>query len=229
MGFTVPTEFPKAGAKYEPIPPDNHLGILIGWIDLGTHMESYQGGPLKANRKVKLQWELPGVSRSDGSTAVISAKYNFSLHEKASFRKVLDAWMGADWPTRFKGQSFEFLLLQPALVLVEQNKDKDDPTRVFSFVKQVGRVPKGMPVPEPTKSTFWLDLDAKLLPEKLSFYDAQAIRESNEFKAGGFRDDAPKPDGRNGNGNGANGHGPHALPPPTTMPHPDDDDNAPPF
>jgi hypothetical protein len=204
--MNVPTDFSKTQAtNYEPVPADNHVGILIGITDLGTHMESYKGAPPKPKRKIRLQWELPDVTRADGSTATISAKYTYSMHENASFRQVLDKWLGAGWPEQHKGQSWEFLLEMPAMVQVEQVKEEGDSDRVFSVVAGVSKVPARLAndLPKATRDSFFLDLDDKHLPEKLSLKDAEYIRESSEYKAGGFKDEAPRP-GQGGYGQGGN-------------------------
>lgn len=202
MGLTIPQVLDQpTGSKFELVPADNHVAITIGVTDLGTHTETYQGQAPKKVKKIRIQWELPHVKREDGSTATISKKFTFSFHEKSNFRKLLDKWLGLNWHTQVKGGTLEFLLGQPAMVQVDHSPNKNDPTRMYADVVNVAKVPKGMPIPEATKDTFYLDLDAKHLPEKLSVYDAEFIRQSDEFKAGGFTDLAPKKD-ENGNGNG---------------------------
>jgi hypothetical protein len=233
MSLTIPQSFENAGSvQYEPIPEDNHIGILVGITDLGTHQESYQGAPPKLVRKVRFQWELPHVDRADGTKATISAKYNFSFHEKSSFRQMLDKWLGSNWHEKLKGGSLEALLGTSAMVNIVHQKFRDGSDRIYSSVSAVTKVPKGMPVPDATKDTFYLDLDTKELPAKLSLRDAEMIRMSREYVAGGFKDDAPKP-GQNGNGHGY-GNGKTPGTPPTTnlptaeaMPVPDGDE--PPF
>jgi hypothetical protein len=197
MSMNVPTDFSKFnGKEFTPIPADNYPGVCIGVIDLGTHMDSYQGQEPKPNRKVKIQWELPSHRKEDGKTAVMSARYNLSFYENSGLRKMLNAWLGNDWPERFKGQSLQFLIGLPAMVNVECGPSKRDPNRKTNWVGSVTRYPKGMPAPEPEKDTFWLDLDDKHLPAVLSTWDAETIRESREYKAGGFTDDAPRPDNK---------------------------------
>jgi hypothetical protein len=228
MGLSIPQSFDASGRKFEPVPADNHVGILIGVTDLGTHVEQYPGQPAKRVKKVRLQWELPHVKRDDGSTATISAKYTFSFHEKSNFRKLLDQWLGANWHTQVKGGTLEFLLGTPAMVQVDHVPNKSQPGSTYAKVVNVAKVPRGMPVPEPTKDHFYLDLDTKTLPEKLSRWDAEMIRESDEYLAGGFTDNAPTPDqNSNGysNGNGKAKHNDEHLPPVGVMPNPVADAN----
>jgi hypothetical protein len=195
MSFAVPTDFSQtSSANFEPVPADNHIGICVGVLELGTHMESYQGATPKPVRKIKLQFELPGVDRSDGKTAVISATYNYSLHEKSTFRKLLDGWLGTDWPERSKGKSWDFLLTLPAMVNVESGPSKRDPGRTVSWIANVSKFPKGLPAPTVSRDTVFLDLSAKTLPETLNSYDAEKIRASQEYLAGGFDDRAPRPE-----------------------------------
>jgi hypothetical protein len=201
--MTIPTDFSKqSSANFVPIPADNHLGVLIGITDLGTHMESFQGGTPAAKRKVRLQFELPNVKRPDGSTATISKEYTYSFHEKANFRKLLDTWLGADWTGKHKGENLGFLLNMPAMVQVEQVPARENPEEKISLIQSIGKVPSFAPKVEPTRDTFFLDLDDRHLPATLSLKDAEKIRQSHEYKAGGFRDEARRPGQTYGNGSG---------------------------
>lgn len=197
MALTIPTA-PTNNGTFTPIPADNHVGVCIGVIDLGTHSESFQGGPPKTVRKVKIVFELPEVTKPDGQTATISKTYNLSMHEKSGFRKDMEAWIGAKALAENTGKGLDFLLERGGLVNVEEGTDKADPNRKFSFVKGISKLPKGMPEPHPTRDTFILDLDSKFLPPELSAYDAERIRVSREYLAGGFTDEAPRPDAGKG-------------------------------
>lgn len=201
--MAVPTDFSRPQGQSFLVPADNHLGILIGITDLGTHMESYQGGPEKPVRKIRLQWELPTVKKADGSTATISKQFNYSLSDKAHFRKLLDTWLGKDWTEKHKGESWEFLLGIAGMVQVEHIPSTREPGRTMAIVQSVGKVPSWANPPEPTRDTFFLDLDGKHLPAHLSYWDAEKIRESKEYRAGGFKDEAPREaPGQGGNGSG---------------------------
>lgn len=199
MSFGVPTDFSNAnGTNFEPIPADNHVGVCIGVLDMGTHEESFQGGPARVVRKIKVQFELPGVVRTDGKAAIISATYNCSMNEKATFRKVLDAWLGVGWTDLYRGRPWDFLIGLPAMVLVESGPGKRDPGRTVTWIGTVAKFPKGLPAPAPTRDRCYLDLGGKVLPETLSVWDAEKIRQSAEYRAGGFDDRAPKPDASGG-------------------------------
>lgn len=192
--MTIPQSFPASGGgQYEPIPADNHIGLCVGVLDMGTHMESFKGEPPVPKEKIRLLFELPGVTRSDGQPAVIGVTHNFSLNEKANFRKMLDQWLGADWHDRLKGKTWRELCGIPAMVNVASGPSKRDPSRVVSWIEGVSRFPKGLAVPEGKKEHLYLDLKAKLLPAELSPYDAQTIRDSLEYQRGGFEDQAPTP------------------------------------
>lgn len=194
MAFTVPTDFAGTAAAFEPIPADNHVGVCVGVIELGTHEESFQGGPPRAVRKIKIQFELPGVVRADGKAGTISSTYNYSMNEKATFRRMLDAWLGGDWTERFKGRRWDFLIGLPGMVNVESGPGRRDPGRTFAWVRAVNKFPKGLDAPRPTREPIWLELDAKHLPETLNVWDAEKIRRSAEYRAGGFTDLAPRPE-----------------------------------
>lgn len=181
------------GVQFAPIPEDQHPGVCIGVIDLGTHRESYKGGPEKSVRKIKLQFELPTVTREDGKSAVIARKLNVTFGENASLTKVLTSWLGKSWQDELKGKSFEALIGRSALINVEHSPP-DANGRVWANIAGIGKLPKGMPAPEPTRDTCFIDLSAGVLPEKLSLRDAEEIRRSAEYRAQKFDDRAPRPD-----------------------------------
>lgn len=206
MALAFPPQ--SAGTNFEPVRSDNHIGVCIGVLDLGTHSESYQGGTPRDVHKVKIVFELPDELRSDGKTFTISKTFNLSMHEKSNFRQALESWLGKDETETIVGSSLEALLERPAMVNVEQGQDKDDPKRKYSYIDGLSKVPTRMTPPPPTRDTFFLDLDDKRLPAVLSLYDAEKIRQSVEYRAGGFQDDAPKPNDRQGNAaNKPNGSG----------------------
>lgn len=190
MAFTVPND------QSTQIPADNHIGICCGVIDLGTHQESYQGGPKKTVHKMKIQFELPQVHRDDDKSSIISKTFNVSLFPKASLRIALDSWLGVNWPERFRGQSWDFLLGMPAMVSVSVGQSKRDPTRTATWIAGLGKVPKGLTVPGPNErcyEPFYLDLADCHLPKNLGVYDAEKIRSSKEYRSATFVDEAPKP------------------------------------
>ena len=89
---------PTEGGNFEPAPAGTHVAICYRVIDLGTQ-ESVYNGEKKSARKVLISWELPNEEKADGKPFVISATYTWSMHEKSTLRKTLEAWRGAAPPS----------------------------------------------------------------------------------------------------------------------------------
>ena len=88
----------KSTGNSKPIPAGLHHAICTAVYDLGTQWnERYQ----KGDRKVLIQWELPGVRieiDKDGEKLDLpratSRKFTLSLHEKSHLRPFLEGWRG---------------------------------------------------------------------------------------------------------------------------------------
>ncbi len=195
MALTIPNKMPDKfvpKVKVAPIPEDSYPAVCCGVIDMGTRMESYKGSPPTAKRRIKLQFEIPEIRREDGKTAIIGKTiYNLSYNESANWRLMLDEWLGTGWETKYASNQLDFLIGIPALIKVAAKPDKADPTKIVNTVTTVGSLPSRWGKVTGERDSFYLDLDDKYLPETLSAWDADKIRESLEYQAGGFRDDAP--------------------------------------
>jgi hypothetical protein len=66
--------------------------VLVGLVDLGTHMRSYKGEPPKPSRQIAVIWELTEapMSGTKGRNHILSEKYTFSLNEKSGFRHMIE-------------------------------------------------------------------------------------------------------------------------------------------
>lgn len=115
--------------KQRPIPKEGqHLGLCNMIIDLGTQNESFKGQP-KQVHKIWLSWELPKqravFSEEKGEhPMVIGQEYNFSLGDKATFRKMMDQWIGKP-VTTLNSESVAKLLKRPAMIQVSHAMSKD--------------------------------------------------------------------------------------------------------
>jgi hypothetical protein len=80
------------GKPREVCEPDQYPGVLVALIDLGTHSEkAYQSQEMVDKHSVAVVWEAIGPKTSTGEPFYFAEKFGLSLHEKATFRKVLEA------------------------------------------------------------------------------------------------------------------------------------------
>lgn len=82
-----------------PLPKPGMTGAVFAFVeDLGMHEDTYQG-ETKVKRYVRIGWELaqkidmPG-DKFHGKPYLLSKRYTYSMHEKASLRKMLEEWRG---------------------------------------------------------------------------------------------------------------------------------------
>lgn len=74
----------------EVMPADQYPAVLIAMVDLGTQrVQKFQSQEMEEKRQVVLVWEIQGPKTEAGEPFYLAERYNLSLHEKATFRKVL--------------------------------------------------------------------------------------------------------------------------------------------
>ena len=139
----------KAGANVAPVEAGTHVAVCIGYADLGTQHDEYEGN-VTVSRKVLLFWDIPGLRIDvDGKDLPrrISKRYTLSLGKKATLRAVLESWRGrAFTPEELKG--FEIRnLVGAGCMLSIVHKPKADGSGVRAEVASVMALPKGMPIP----------------------------------------------------------------------------------
>lgn len=78
------------GGNFEPIPTGPQGAVFSRIIDIGLQ-PGYQGGA--PAHKMVVIWEL-AARRSDGRRHEVSKTYTVSMHEKSSFRKDVQAFVG---------------------------------------------------------------------------------------------------------------------------------------
>jgi hypothetical protein len=135
------------------IPPDdNHAGVLVGLIDLGSRAKTFPGAETRPVREVLLVWELPNARKSGGTLShVIGKCFTVSYHEKSKLRQTLESWRGQKYPDNYDIDPTKFLGL-PCLVNVSHNARGD---RTFADVAGVSKLPVGMQPPAATYPPVW--------------------------------------------------------------------------
>ncbi len=155
MYLPAPTE-----SSFTPVPAGTHLGICFRVIDLGTQQTTFNGDT-KTAHKVLISWEIPDEVMGDGRPFMISQSYTWSMHEKATLRKSLEAWRGVAFTDRdFGPGGFDIKnIIGKACTLSVVHTAKNG--SVYANVASIGKVMKGISIPELTNppAYLWLHPD----------------------------------------------------------------------
>lgn len=113
-----------AANNFEEAPADTHAGICIAVIDLGDQLDRQNS---KWVHKVRIDFELPFTSMTDGRPFMVSQEWTASLGDRANLRKVLESWRGKSWPKEGPGEDFSLknLLGKAAMVQVVHTPKKN--------------------------------------------------------------------------------------------------------
>lgn len=149
---------PSEGGTFELVPSGTYVAICYRFIDCGTHANQYEG-KAKIRHEVMISWELPDELMADGRPFAISKRYTWSMHEKSSLRKDLEAWRGRAFATEdFEGpQAFNTkkLLGAPCMLTIAHTTKKD---QTFANIVGIGKLVKGMQVPPAHNKIVYLAL-----------------------------------------------------------------------
>lgn len=127
-------------------PAGNHVGRCYSVVDLGTHTEDGQYG-VKTNRKIRVSWELPDelhvFKQEKGEEPfAIHKTYNFTMGEKSTLRKDLEAWRGKPF-TPEEMNNFELkALLGTACMVNVTHAEKTNAT--YANVDGITAIPKAL-------------------------------------------------------------------------------------
>lgn len=150
MYIPAPTE-----GNFTPCPAGTHLAICTRVIDVGTQTTAYNGEK-KTAHKIMLTWEIPEERMEDGRPFTISQFYTWSMHEKSTLRKHLEAWRGLAFTEKdFGDGGFDIRnVLGKSCTLAVVEAQKGD--RTYSNISAVGKVMKGMTAPPPVNEQLYL-------------------------------------------------------------------------
>lgn len=154
---------PTEGGSFTPPPAGTHPAICYRFIDLGTQRSKFDDGT-KQQRKVMLSWEItdPELRTEEGHAFSISQRYTWSMHEKATLRKTLEAWRGVAFTKAdFGANGFNVKKLIGVGCLLSIIHEHKDDGRVFGNVGAIMKLPKGMDAGTLTTPTAFLSLDAE--------------------------------------------------------------------
>lgn len=91
----------KAFAEFVPILPGRYDAVLVGVIQLGSHMQSYQGKDTGAKTELTLLFEIPELKDSSGVARSITKTIPVpgTINAKSNFYKIFKAMKLIEEPT----------------------------------------------------------------------------------------------------------------------------------
>lgn len=138
---------PSQDHDFENVPPGTFLALCYRFVDLGTQVVEWSGQK-KTQHKVMLSWEIVDEFMSDGRPFTISSRYTWSMSDKATLRKHLEAWRGKaftdddfDGPNAFDTRK---LIGAPCTLSISQTSKGD---KTYSNVSGIGPKMKGLTAP----------------------------------------------------------------------------------
>ena len=151
-------EIPKpseGGGDFELAPTGTHLAICYRVIDLGTQETTWEGQTKHAH-KVLIGWELPDEKMSDGRPFIIQQRYTWSMHEKATLRKHLEAWRGTAFVEKDFGKGgfdIKNILGKPCVVSIVHAEHNG---KTYANIAGLGKLMKGQTAPPQTNPSVYL-------------------------------------------------------------------------
>lgn len=172
-------------STYTPIEAGTYPARCYRFIDLGTQKIDYQGDE-KFQHKVLISWELPTELRDDGQPQTISKRYTWSMSDKASLRKHLEAWRGKPFvPADFGEGGFNVRKILGTACILSITQDTRD-SKTYSGVSSVSSPMKGLEVAPLVNDMVFFALTedgySKQVFESLSEKVREAISGSPEYQ-----------------------------------------------
>lgn len=138
---------PSESGSFELTPAGTFVAVCYRFIDRGTQVAEFMGDR-KIRREVMISWELADELMADGRPFAASKTYTWSMHEKATLRKDLEAWRGKaftdddfDGPNAFNTKK----LLGAPCMLTITHETKDGKT--YAKISSIGKLMRGMTPP----------------------------------------------------------------------------------
>jgi len=179
MPLAIPEE---SSGSYEKCPEGNHVAVCCGIVDLGTqYSEKYE----KSQRKVMIEWEIVGDTKSDGTPYYVNREYSFSMNQKADLRNDLESWRGVQFTKEDFGK-FELSNILGVGCMMNVNHEQSG-DKVYPKVVSIARMPKTMPSPPLVAKPRCLSLNpGEFDPDEMEGLwnrVLEKIKESPEYKA----------------------------------------------
>ena len=130
-------------STFTPAPEGLHPAVCCDVVELGTEVNSFNGG---LQEKVRIVWQLEDINQDTGKPYEASQKYTLSLHEKAKLCQHLEAWRGRKFTEEeVAGFDLEKLIGVPCQIQIVHNIKEGGKT--YANVQAVVPLGKGMVKP----------------------------------------------------------------------------------
>jgi outer membrane biosynthesis protein TonB len=141
----LPVEPKGGGGTFFLCPAGTFPAVLIGIIDIGTHLKTFLDGRQAETREVDLVFELDEL-RPDGTRHLIGVQASMTLREGSKLRELIENLLSAALDN---GPSFDVadLLGRACLVGVAQLESRKG--NAYHKITTVTSLPRGMPAPQP--------------------------------------------------------------------------------
>ncbi len=175
------------GSDFKIAPDGTHLAICYQVVDLGTQETAFSG-ETKKTHKVRLAWELSQEKMDDGRPFTVSQTFTWSMHEKASLRKALEAWRGMAFMARdFGPNGFDIKNVLGKSCTLSVVHTVADNGNTYANIASIGKAMKGIEVPQRVNPLVYLWLvperwDAKVFSELPPYLQAKIVA-SPEYNA----------------------------------------------
>lgn len=140
-----------SGGSFTPCPAGSHIAICIGYVDLGTQNETFEGKQ-KTQRKLRIMWELCEERTADGKLFTTGKTYTNNLGDKASLRKHLESWRSRPFtPDELKGFNLDNIVGKPCLLTIVHKPKQDG--GISDSIGGISPLHRSMPVPKQVNPT----------------------------------------------------------------------------
>jgi hypothetical protein len=174
-------------STYTPPPAGQKLARCVGFIQLGTQKQEYQGTKGKDRRKIMLIWELPEdlhvFDEAIGPQPFfVSQIYSLVLGDKSTYTQHMTAWTGEAIKKDFNCFT---MLGKPCYLTIVHKKSTTDPDKIRAKIAAISGLTRGQTCPDRI-SDFQVLLFSKWNEEifaKQSEWIQEMIAASPEYKA----------------------------------------------
>ncbi|MDE2105687.1 MAG: hypothetical protein KGL39_51140 [Patescibacteria group bacterium] len=173
--------------KFDPCPAGTHMARCFRFVDLGSHEQKFQGESKGLKRLVMLSFEIPGELMEDGRPFTISKRYTWSMHEKSTLRKHLEAWRGRKFQdNEFGPGGFDIRNVIGKVCTISVVHKENTEGDIFANIDSIGAPIKGIEIPAQINPSGYVALDRAFFQK--ADYDAlsdklkEFIQQSPEWR-----------------------------------------------
>lgn len=143
--WTMEVPPPQQAGDFEPCPPGNHAGNIVGLFDVGVHEEEYKGKK-KENRKLVVAFEVQ-TAKKDGNHQFLAKQYTWSMGDSSNWYKLIVALTARHFS---EGEKFPLksVLGMPCMILVtNEKKVVDGKEKTYVQIESITKYPEAFPPP----------------------------------------------------------------------------------